>query len=344
MREIRHHVLAVLSFVSVLTIGIPQSAALTRPSNLEEFGRSAPVTVEGRVVGMTYARNADESLIVTWVTMKVGRVVRGHLAARRVRFRVMGGHIGDLGLLVPEEPTFSVGEDARVLLSRDDEGILRVHGGRAGKLSLHAGGTAAPSPLQAGSSEAATACPWACDPLSSPILSWPEPAMSQPLYINPTPMDGCTEDAWIASVFAAAETWNQAMAGFVFQPIVGTTELSGKGKQPDGLNVVYVGRASSQLAYTTLWFDFHTGVLLENDTVISVDKNSIHWSCDSGPQPGRYDVQGAVTHELGHFLFLPDITDGGCRDLTMYGAEFWNDIGMRSLEPPDVCGIRTLYP
>jgi len=75
-----------------------------------------------------------------------------------------------------------------------------------------------------------------------------------------------------------------------------------------------------------------------------VAKNFIRWSCEADPQPQKYDVQGAVTHELGHFLYLPDIITSGCRDLAMYGAEYWNDITLRTLKPPDVCGIQALYP
>jgi hypothetical protein len=363
MKESRHRLMSVLSFSLALLFAGSSVWALAPATSLQELGRSAPSIVQGHVVKLRYARNADESLIYTWVTMKVHRAIKGSLSSDHVRFRVMGGHIGNLGLYVPEAPALARGEEAIVLLAPDEEGLLTVHGQRRGKFSIRDGvvqglgvtparlagvltGILPESDLGAipPTSSVAGICPITCDPASSPVFTWPQPAMGKPLLINPIPMDGCTQDQWIAAVFAGADAWNQAMAQFVFTPIVGTTDLTSHGKQPDGNNVIYVGSTGGQLAYTTLWFDFNSGTLLENDVVISVAKKFFQWSCEADAQPGEYDVQGAVTHELGHFLYLPDITTSGCRDLVMYGAEYWDDLALRTLKLPDVCGIATLYP
>jgi len=359
MREPARHLHRSISFsilCLILLVQVPAWApawGFAPPRSLADLGREAQSIVQGRVIGTRFARNADKSLIYTHVTLDVSRTLKGNHTLRRAHFRVMGGHIGSLGLRVPESPGFDVGEDVVVLLSPDQEGFLTVHGGRQGKLVIQDGlvrGLGISPERLAGvltgglpGGDALAVCSILCDASSTPIFRWPQPAMGKPYIVNPIPMDGCTEGEWLSAVTASAETWNAAFAQFVFD-YGGTANLTNRGKQPDGNNVIYVGNASSSLAYTTLWFNFHTGEMLENDTVISVDKNSIHWSCDPLPQAGKYDVQSVITHELGHFLFLDDITDPGCRSLTMYGAGYWNNIGPRSLEAADICGIQALYP
>jgi len=351
-RPVRH-LMSSLVIVSFLVVAAPPARAAVAPRPLAELGRESTLIVQGRVTGLRSARNADQSLIYTYVTMQVDRAVKGRLKRRTVRFRVMGGAIGDLGLRVPGSPVFRKGEEAMVLLAPDEEGILSVHGWAQGKQPIRGGiatNLGIPADDLAGivtgalpGIETASTCSITCDPTGTPILTWPLPAMGKPIIINPAPMDGCTQDEWMNAVAASIETWNDVFADFVFT-IGGTGDLSNRGKQPDGNNVVFVGHASSSLAYTTIWFNIRTGEIMESDTVISVDKNSIHWSCDPSPQPGKYDVQSAVTHELGHFLFLDDITESGCRDLTMYGAQYWNNIEPRTLEAADLCGIKYLYP
>jgi len=337
----------------VLLLPAPGPQASVARRTLNGLGREASLIVEGKVAETRFARNADESLIYTFVTLDVSRVIKGKPPSRRLRFRVMGGRIGDLGLIVPEAPVFEAGEEVIVLLSPDDEGFLAVEGWFQGAFPIDKGrvrGTSISADTLAGvlagtipETEAATLCSITCDPTSSPVLRWPQPAMGKPYLVNPAPMDGCTTGDWLNAVWGAADTWSLANANFYFT-YGGLTDLTNRGKQPDGYNVISVARASSALAYTTLWFVFSTGTLIENDMVLSVDKNSIHWSCDPFPMPERYDVRSAVTHEFGHFLFLDDITESGCRSLTMYGAQFWNSTEPRSLEPPDVCGIQRLYP
>src|SRR6266850_1688837 len=139
MKESRHRPLCVVSILLTLSIAWSGAWALTPEGRLQESGRSATSIVQGRVVKLRYARNADESLIYTWVTLRVQRAIKGAVSAHHVRFRVMGGHIGDLGLYVPEAPTFARGEEAMVLLSPDEEGLSSVHGWRQGKFSIRDG-------------------------------------------------------------------------------------------------------------------------------------------------------------------------------------------------------------
>jgi hypothetical protein len=51
-----------------------------------------------------------------------------------------------------------------------------------------------------------------------------------------------------------------------------------------------------------------------------------------------------MTHEFGHWLYLDDITDSSCSDVTMYwsiGTQTTNKI---DLETPDIGAINYQYP
>src|SRR5260221_8792286 len=71
MKESRHRLMSVVSFSLTLLFAGSSVPALAPATGLQDLGRSAPSIVQGHVVKLRYARNADESLIYTWVTMKV---------------------------------------------------------------------------------------------------------------------------------------------------------------------------------------------------------------------------------------------------------------------------------
>jgi hypothetical protein len=348
---------AAAAIAAALTMG--ESLAVVPHRALGELGREAERIVQGRVVETRAAWSADRSMIHTYVQVQVERTVKGR-ERRNVVFRVMGGEIGDLGVVVPDAPRFRTGEDVLVLLDRDDSGYLSVHGWSQGKIEIEdgfapqlglpaselagilAGDTPDPTTTQDASTDSLALCTISCD-TSTPLTRWPQPGLNTPYLVNPEAMEGCTKDDWLNAVTAAAETWNATLSSFAFVP-GGTTNLTSKGAQPDGHNVIHVGSTGGSLAYTIIWYDPPTGVIIENDLVVSKTKRFFKWSCGATAAAGVYDVQSAVTHELGHFLFLDDLTPWDCRDLTMYGALYPGDLGKRTLELPDECGIVSLYP
>lgn len=349
--------LAAAALAGLLTVG--ESLAIVPHRSLGELGREAERIVQGRVVETHAAWSGDNSMIHTYVRLEIERTVKGR-ARRSVVFRVMGGEIGDLGVMVPDAPRFRVGEDVMVLLDRDESGHLSVHGWNQGKIEISNGfapqlgmpaseladvltGTSHdPTANRDATSDSLALCAILCD-TSTPTTKWPQPGLNTPYLVNPTAMDDCTEADWLNAVAAAADTWNTVLSAFAFVP-GGTTDLTSKGAQPDGHNVIHVGSTGGSLAYTIIWYDPPTGVIIENDLVVSKTKRFFRWSCGPNEVSEVYDVQSAVTHELGHFLYLDDLTPWDCRDLTMYGALYPADLGKRTLELPDECGIVSLYP
>jgi predicted Zn-dependent protease len=55
------------------------------------------------------------------------------------------------------------------------------------------------------------------------------------------------------------------------------------------------------------------------------------------------DLQNIATHEFGHAVGLGDIYDTACSSVTMYGYSDYGDTVKRTLETPDITGLRTLY-
>jgi hypothetical protein len=86
------------------------------------------------------------------------------------------------------------------------------------------------------------------------------------------------------------------------------------------------------------WSDWLTGAAYEADIDINT---SFSWTNNGGST--TYDVQNAITHEIGHLLGLGDLTISARIDTTMYS---WCSVGetkKRTLDSDDINGIWWLY-
>jgi cytochrome c biogenesis protein CcdA len=59
--------------------------------------------------------------------------------------------------------------------------------------------------------------------------------------------------------------------------------------------------------------------------------------------PALMDLQNIATHELGHAFGMDDIYTDACSSVTMYGYSDNGDISKRTLEQPDITGLRLMY-
>lgn len=119
----------------------PAAAATFVAPSVEEMARSSDAVVRGRVLD-TASRAAADGRIVTEVEVLVDGAWKGAPAAT-VRFVVPGGRVGRLAMRVDAAPTFAVGEDVVVFLSRAGQG-WRVNGRALGKYRVE-GAEARPS-------------------------------------------------------------------------------------------------------------------------------------------------------------------------------------------------------
>lgn len=92
------------------------------------------------------------------------------------------------------------------------------------------------------------------------------------------------------------------------------------------------------LMLTTWTHDEETLELINVDITI----NKIHdWA--NSQRSGYYDVQNAMTHEVGHVVGLNDKYDSWSTEWTMYGYSDPNEIKKRSLHSADISSVYNLY-
>ena len=114
------------------------AAAVVRPATVEQLAREADAVVRGRVERIASRWAPDRRHIVTAVTLRVARVLRG-AAADRVTLLVAGGEVGEVGQSVDASPAFEEGEEAVVFLRRTPGGEHLVHGLAQGKFRVEGG-------------------------------------------------------------------------------------------------------------------------------------------------------------------------------------------------------------
>ncbi len=168
-------------------------------------------------------------------------------------------------------------------------------------------------------------------------------------------LNSVTPSNWIPVIDAGANAWeNIPSCYFEFQngglTLVGTLGF-------DGVNLVFFDingdnfpPGTNTIAFSSTWTSgggqsYHA---LESDLI---------WNARDFPpglngEPGLIDLQGTVSHELGHHMGLghtgPVGGPPGCGELipeaTMYGTVSFGDTTQRSLHIDDIAGAAMLYP
>ncbi len=124
-------------FLALLLAGAA-AATVARPATVEQLAREADAVVQGRVTGMESRWAADGRHIVTRVSLRVSRVLRG-AAGAEVALEVPGGAVGGFGQRLDAAPVFERGEEVVVFLRRTAAGRTLVHGLSQGKFRVEGG-------------------------------------------------------------------------------------------------------------------------------------------------------------------------------------------------------------
>ncbi len=95
---------------------------------------------------------------------------------------------------------------------------------------------------------------------------------------------------------------------------------------------------ANSLALTTLTFKMDTGEILSADLELRSDVN---WSFAPAPAADAYDLDAAVTHEVGHMLGL---AHAAALNTVMEASYVPGSVGQRTLENDDMRGICAIYP
>jgi len=92
--------------------------------------------VAGNVVAQHSYWDSAHELINTDYTVRVTEPIKGCLAASEVKITVLGGEVGDLKLVVTEQPVFQVGEKVLLYLEKPTDGKVRLNCGSQGKYTI----------------------------------------------------------------------------------------------------------------------------------------------------------------------------------------------------------------
>jgi Matrixin. len=169
---------------------------------------------------------------------------------------------------------------------------------------------------------------------------------AEPWLVNTANSRGLTQDFVFNNIYSNTNKWDFAAGKDVLGGGSVTNDaLIADTTSTDNKNEVYFADItdSNAIAVTIVWGIFggppQSRELVEWDQVY--DDVDYNWS-PSG-EPGKMDFENISTHELGHAAGMGDIYDPSCSAVTMFGYADNGEINKRSLEQPDIDGIKALY-
>ena len=168
------------------------------------------------------------------------------------------------------------------------------------------------------------------------FAGWPETPISY--VVNPTNPQGLSEEFIETAVAAAAGTWDAATPKRLFSNWYGIDYTARSGVY-DGMNTLSFGDLQSPwvIAEAITWVDTSIMAVAECDIVFNTESV---WGDATADGSSVMDLQNIATHEIGHGLGLADIYSSRWSYVTMYGYAGYGEANKRSLERPDITGLR----
>ena len=125
--------------LAALVTATPANGSIVRALDLSELIAQSDRIVVGRVVLAEAFRRGDGT-IATWYRVEVERELRSDAPTKddepEVIIQVLGGQIGDLGMRVEGEPTFSIGERAVIFMREGNQLAFRPVGMAQGVMRI----------------------------------------------------------------------------------------------------------------------------------------------------------------------------------------------------------------
>jgi hypothetical protein len=306
--------------VLVMLSGAGQAWALMMPIPESDLAQRSDVIVTGTVASLKSYWNADRSLIHTDVTIQPEEFVKGR-ADRGVVVRTLGGEVGDMRLIVEDQPAFSLGERVTVNLTRLADGaVFEVLGGYQGKSLALGGPKPPPPPLDSyfdcsGNRRELPACGY---------------------YVNQLLLD----KGWKDALGRAGDSWSLAGSAFRFN-CLGPTNA--RGRSFDGINTISDSDFGASSSYWAIcYIMLRRKFIVENDIVFNTRPTWYTYPEPYCPGDGG-DVQNIGCHEMGHCLQLLDLPESYQSEQTMFWAASFGETKKRSLADGDKRGIKYIY-
>ncbi|HAG08521.1 MAG TPA: hypothetical protein DCK87_03000 [Desulfotomaculum sp.] len=155
--------------------------------------------------------------------------------------------------------------------------------------------------------------------------------------VNPNTAD-CTGEE--IAVQKGLDAWNNTGANFKFE-YGGATDKTRAGRDSEN-SIAWVNEGETDwLAVNWIYWDSSDPkTILESDIEFS---DYYFWSTAAACPSEQLDIQGVITHELGHSLMLLDLYGTADSEKTMYGFVGPGETKARTLEQDDIEGIKYIY-
>lgn len=294
-------------------------AALAAPPALGPVAldQGSDAIVEGEVVSVESAWLPDRSGIETRIEIAVSRTVAGEVPATLTLVEP-GGVVDGATHQIAGMPRFVVGQRARLNLRRLGPAEFRVYGWERGVQPL-------PGGVQAD--------------FTHNGMRWEPGQIPVEFRVDPTGSDDLDPAVSRAAIVAAFDTWEAVPCSTLAFADGGDSDLD---VAIDGVNVVKFIESGwiygEEAAGATSLF-FLPGETPTAD--VALNGENFSWA-DGVPSvgPATQDVQGVMTHELGHFSGLGHSTSSV--DTMYFSWTPWQ--GQRILSADDKHGLCELYP
>lgn len=157
---------------------------------------------------------------------------------------------------------------------------------------------------------------------------------------------GLSSSQVLSSVSASTTAWDSNTSASLFGTIsASSTANFDPGDSPDGVNELSFGNYPTEgvIAVARIWGIFSgppsTRFIDQFDILFDTD---FTWG-DATLNSALMDHQNISIHEIGHGVGLADVYDSPCIDVTMFGFSENGETKKRTLEPPDINGLQSLY-
>lgn len=159
--------------------------------------------------------------------------------------------------------------------------------------------------------------------------------------IDPDNNDGLSSKQVTDAISAGAEEWDEYTSKELFSNDFTVTSAADYGvyDEMNSIDFGYIAN-SGTIAVTSIWYSKSTRQIYEFDIRFN---DSYVWGDSTLKGNSVMDLQNIATHELGHGIGLSDIYNSRYATVTMYGYSFNGDIEKRTLEEPDIAGLRKIY-